>query len=248
MSSQYGELRPTSGWDRFVSLGTPANFNGFRSLASLLQWYCSTEANETLHDVWPSPGLVHYIYSFGGSLPRNGILPGAKFTLRPSLVLSYIGSVTALHWSSGRQPNFSALSRGRHLYLAGWPSRWALAHILVSFLFCCLLLCIAEMLLCIALLTYYFEKDRVARTTTPEVDWRVDVRLGFERFLKRKKKCDVVHCHKGYIVNKFFFRIVDTCLSSEDRARQSCAMVPKWLFFASWISSELRAAHFRPAF
>ena len=33
---QYGELRPTSGWDRFVSLGTPANFNGFRILASLL--------------------------------------------------------------------------------------------------------------------------------------------------------------------------------------------------------------------
>ena len=25
----------------------------------------------------------------------------------------------------------AALNRGRHLYLAGWPSRWALAHILV---------------------------------------------------------------------------------------------------------------------
>ena len=24
------------------------------------------------------------------------------------------------------------LNRGRHLYLAGWPSRWALAHILVD--------------------------------------------------------------------------------------------------------------------
>ena len=23
----------------------------------------------------------------------------------------------------------AALNRGRHLYLAGWPSRWALAHI-----------------------------------------------------------------------------------------------------------------------
>jgi len=28
-----------------------------------------------------------------------------------------------------------------------------------------------------------------------------------------------------------FFLIVDTCLSSEDIARQSCAMVPKWRFF-----------------
>ena len=33
--------------------------------------------------------------------------------------------------SSGRQPNFAALNRGRHLYSAGRPSRWALAHILV---------------------------------------------------------------------------------------------------------------------
>jgi len=40
--------------------GTPANFNGFRVLASLLHWRRSIEVNETLHDVWPSPGLVHY--------------------------------------------------------------------------------------------------------------------------------------------------------------------------------------------
>jgi len=32
-------------------------------------------------------------------------------------------------YSSGRQPNFTALNRGRHLCLAGRPSRWALAHI-----------------------------------------------------------------------------------------------------------------------
>jgi len=57
MSSQYGELRPTSGWDQFVIVwGTTANFNGFR----LLQHRRSTEANQTLHHVWPSPALVHY--------------------------------------------------------------------------------------------------------------------------------------------------------------------------------------------
>jgi len=63
----------------------------------------------------------------------NGILPGAKFTLRPSLSFSYrpIGSVTARHLSSGRQPNFEAFSSGRHLYSAGRPSRWPSAHILV---------------------------------------------------------------------------------------------------------------------
>jgi len=43
--------------------------------------------------------------------------------------VSRLGNVTARH-SSGHQPNFAALSRGRHLYSAERPSRWALAHIL----------------------------------------------------------------------------------------------------------------------
>jgi len=50
---------------------------------------------------------------------------------------------------------------------------------------------------------------------------------------------------------KIFFQIVDICLSYEDIARQSCAMVPKWRFFgdffASCIFTEPRAARFRPA-
>jgi len=33
--------------------------------------------------------------------------------------------------TSGRQPNFAALNRQRHLCLAGRPSHWALAHNLV---------------------------------------------------------------------------------------------------------------------
>jgi len=40
-------------------------------------------------------------------------------------------SVTAQHSSSGRQRNFAALNRERHLHSAGWPSRWALTNILV---------------------------------------------------------------------------------------------------------------------
>ena len=49
-----------------------------------------------------------------------------------------LGSVTAPHCSSGRQPNFAALNRGRHLYSAGRPWRWALAHIssYMLFFFC----------------------------------------------------------------------------------------------------------------
>jgi len=50
--------------------GTPADFNGFRVLGSLLQRCRSTEANQTLHDVWSSPELVHYnIIYFLGHLP-----------------------------------------------------------------------------------------------------------------------------------------------------------------------------------
>jgi len=49
--------------------GTPANFNGFRVLPSLLQRRRSPEANQTLHDVWQSPRLVHYIYIFESSCP-----------------------------------------------------------------------------------------------------------------------------------------------------------------------------------
>jgi len=89
--------------------GTPANFNGFRVFASLLQRRRSLEANQTLHDVWPSSELVHYVYIFVRRLlPSDGILPGAKFTLRPSLSFSYIGSVTVRHSSRGRQPEFAA--------------------------------------------------------------------------------------------------------------------------------------------
>ena len=71
MSPQYGELRPTSGWDHFGSLGHPSYFK----------------------------------------------------------LLPLLGSITARQSSSGRQPNFAALNRGRHLYSEGRPSRWALAHI-----------------------------------------------------------------------------------------------------------------------
>jgi len=36
MSSQYGELWPTNGWDLLARFGHPANLNGFRVLAALL--------------------------------------------------------------------------------------------------------------------------------------------------------------------------------------------------------------------
>jgi len=81
-----------------------------------------------------------YIY-FRRLLSPNGILPGAKFTLRPSVAFCYTGSVTVRHSSSGRQPKFAAWdkegnygtfgSRLLHLYSTGRPLRWASTHVLV---------------------------------------------------------------------------------------------------------------------
>ena len=50
-----------------ASLGHPSKFQPVSLLGSLLHRRRSTEANQALHDVWPSPALVHYNYThFGG--------------------------------------------------------------------------------------------------------------------------------------------------------------------------------------
>jgi len=110
---------------------TPANFNGFCVLVSLLQRRRSTEANQTLRNVWPLLGLVEYIYIFGGcrSVMEVCHVQNSLYVLQ--VLRSPIGSLTARQSSKGPEPNFAALSTGRHLYSAGRPSHWALAHILV---------------------------------------------------------------------------------------------------------------------
>jgi len=58
------------------------------------------------------------------------------------------------------------------------------------------------------------------------------------------------HVEDILLLNRFF-PIVDMCLSCEHIARQSCAMVPRWRFLATFLRpvffSEPRAAGFRPA-
>ena len=62
------------------------------------------------------------------------------------------------------------------------------------------------------------------------------------------------HLEDILLLNKFFSKIVDKCLNCEDIARQSCAMVPRWRFVATFLRpvfsvfSEPHAAHFRPEF
>ena len=99
-SAQYGELRPTIAAE-IVSLvwGTPANFNGFRVLASLLQRRRSTEANQTLHSVWPLPGLVHFrrccsVTEFCQVQNSLCVLP-----VLPSPIRSWLCGPAVEHWS-----------------------------------------------------------------------------------------------------------------------------------------------------
>ena len=115
--------------------GTPANFNGFRVLASLLQRRRSPKANQTLHDVWPSLGLVHYVFIFGASCPLTEFCH-----VQNSLCIQVLHSpilAVLLHGTPAagvsqlcgavQGMNLRNFRRGRHLYSAGWPSRWASA-------------------------------------------------------------------------------------------------------------------------
>jgi len=130
MSSQHGELWPTSGWDLLTSLGHCSKFQqGFASWLC----YCSDIAQwkpTKLRDVWSSHGLVLYIYIFGGSCP---VLEFCQ--VQNSLCVQVLRSPILAALLHGTQvvgvSQTASLNRGRHLYSAGWPSRWALAHILV---------------------------------------------------------------------------------------------------------------------
>ena len=129
------DFGPLTSEIRWRVWGTPANFNGFCVLASLLhRRFISVIAAFVLKRFvklqptnQPAPtslwlnrsqpkfarclaisctGILYM--HFWGLLPFNRILPAAKFTLHPSLAFSYIRSVTTRHSSSGRQPNFVA--------------------------------------------------------------------------------------------------------------------------------------------
>jgi len=119
--------------------GTSANFNGFCILASLLHRRRLTAANQTLHNVWPSPGLVHYIYIFGGSCPLTEFCQ-----LQNSLCVQVFRSpilAALLHGTRAagviqrlrrgiQGMELRNVRKGRHLYSEGRPSCWVSAHIL----------------------------------------------------------------------------------------------------------------------
>jgi len=102
--------------------------------------------------LWPN-GWMHQDATWYGGRPQprqllcsmGTQLPQKKGHIHPTQFLVHIccGQTSRQRYctasSSGRQPNFVALNRGRHLCSAGRPSRWALAHILVRYIFDCML-------------------------------------------------------------------------------------------------------------
>jgi len=49
------------------------------------------------------------------------------------------------------------------------------------------------------------------------------------------------HVEEILVLNKFF-PIVDACLTCEDIARQSCVMVPRWRFWATFLGPAFAAS------
>jgi len=87
--------------------GTPANFNNFASW----QRYCSDVAHQRPTKLCTMFGYLlgcYAIYTFSGALAPWRNFARCKIHFSPSLEFSYIGSVTARHSSSRRQPNFAA--------------------------------------------------------------------------------------------------------------------------------------------
>jgi len=143
MFSQYRELRPTNGWDRFGSLGHPSKFQGISHLAFVTAATSLTgrEPNfvRCLAVFWAGTLYIH----FRELLPPNRILPDAKFTSLYVQVLRSPILAALLHGTPAagvRQPNFAGwykewnygtFAEDETPYSAGRPSCWASAHILV---------------------------------------------------------------------------------------------------------------------
>jgi len=94
MSPQYGELRPTNGWDGFISLGHPSKFQWVSHLAFVT---AATSLSRGQPNCTMFGRLLGWytMYTFSKALAR-----WRNFAWRPTFAFSYIGSVTAQHSTS----------------------------------------------------------------------------------------------------------------------------------------------------
>jgi len=148
MSSQYGELRPTNGWDRLGSLGHARKFQQVSRLGVVTAPTSFNRGQSKFAQCLAVSRTGHCIYISGRSCPLTDFWQSIRgFTTMRYINLRFTYLLCVQIW---RSPILAALlhgtraldisqtatfSRGHHLYLAGRPSHWALSHILV-FIWC----------------------------------------------------------------------------------------------------------------
>jgi len=119
-------IGPLAGEIRWRVWGTPTNFNRASAFVTAPTSLNGGQPNfaRCLAVSWAGTLYIH----FRRLLTPNGIL---QDTFRPSFAFFHIGSASARHLSSGRQPNCGVVQemelrnfrKGRHLYSTGRPSR-----------------------------------------------------------------------------------------------------------------------------
>ena len=92
-----------------------------------------TTFGEVMHNIVVPCFLTHSVYTFSGALAPDRILSGAKFTLRLSLAFctALQQRMSAKLCGVVKGMELENFRRGRHLYSARRPSRWASTHTLV---------------------------------------------------------------------------------------------------------------------
>ena len=143
MYPQYGELRPTNGWDRFGSLGHPSKFQrvsrlgfvtaatsltgGQPNLARRLAVSCAGTLLIHFRSLASWRNFARCKIHFAFQVLHSPILAALLHGTRAAGVSQNLRRAT--------RNKITELSNRGGLYSAGWPSHWASAHILV--LICC---------------------------------------------------------------------------------------------------------------
>ena len=108
-------------------LGTIAQF--CRAISSQLRHVSTIGRKNLFYNRNMSSTCPHKMVNLANQRLRSVAEFGASQQISTGFA-SWQRYCTALY--SGRHPNSAALNRRHHLYSAGRPSRWTLAHILVS--------------------------------------------------------------------------------------------------------------------
>jgi len=110
--------------------GTPADFNRFRVLASLLHRRRSVEVNQTFTMFGRLLGWITIYIFFRGLLPLTEFCQ-VNFSLCVQVLRSPILGALLHGTRVVGSTKLCGVEQRRHLYSTGRPSRWASAHILV---------------------------------------------------------------------------------------------------------------------